>query len=87
MTPDQTEQVRVISESLSRNPVQRAWIAQILEIWQMETDDIYDIANLVAALRKASDYIMEGSNQFYSNNRENLNEYINQAHKDWPKNQ
>ena len=85
MTPDQTEKIRLISESLSTNTVQQAWIAKILEIWQMETDDIYDDANLIAALRKASDYIMEGSNQFHSNNRENLNEYINQAHKDWPK--
>lgn len=80
-----TNLLKQIAARISKNRVQQNWVTKFLTIFETETDDIYDFANLIAALRKTANFIEEKTQERFGENNKSF--YIEQAMKDWPKNQ
>lgn len=73
-------------EDCSTNPVQQEYIRQLLHIYDTHTDDLYDNANLVAALRKTALLIIKDSIRFGAKNNlreEYVKVMVEAAFKNW----
>jgi len=73
----------VVAKQLSKNPVQREYINKILTaIW--EYDDLADIANLIASLEKAKQFMIDRYKDWAKNAcNEDLEKWVADAMKDW----
>lgn len=73
-----------ISE-LSNNGAQQNYLTMLGNIYAENTDDMYDNANLIAAMEKMVEKILEDSRQFMVRNKHKvpIEIYCEHAHEDW----
>lgn len=83
MRPAENPEATALAQSLSDNPVQQEYIADLYGSIMKNMDDSYDFANAVAALRKLADHIHKDMTLTCKMKIQEVDSMIAKAMRDW----